>query len=218
MNTNATVPYEETCKKLDEEVARITRAITVKKVGGLAYRWIGYGPQKTTATVPVTFEFEGEQFNVYFQRDAEYCFMLAEECDDVTRLLRAVGYKYGLNPQITFMCIQNAGRPAAEAVYEAHYPLDDGDPDKMREKGLCVLAAHCVLDGRDIKGYEHNGLEMLDVCDSNAGTARRAWVPSGTLRRLKAAVNAAAFQWLEENEAAFQWLEENEMGFNGITR
>ena len=208
---------------LDEE---ITQAITVKSVGGLEC-WADndYGYQ---FTVPVTFEFEGKQFGVYYQEDTQYGFGLMpfsrNDDDDVNHLIDAVCDKYGIDclsdDRLAIECIKNAGLAAAEAEYETrHFGLDAGDPDEMREEGARAVHAHCALGGNEIECYAYDGLEMLDVRDNNLGLVRHAWVPEGTWDELASAAKTddagngyvsieQAFQWLRQNESRFDWITE----------
>ncbi|MBU2768147.1 hypothetical protein HAP94_18720 [Acidithiobacillus ferrivorans] len=213
-----------TDKKLDEE---ITQAITVKNVGDLEC-WEGnsYGHQ---FTVLITLEFDGEGFEVNFQEDPEYGFGLVDFCrndidDDINRLIDAICDRYGIDgfsdDWRVIKCIQNAGLADAEAKYETrHDSMDEGDPDEMREEGVRAVNAHCSLGGHEIECYSHDGLEMLDVHDNNAGILRHAWVPEGTWDELEAAAETddatngfvsivAAFEWLRQNESKFDWITE----------
>ena len=119
-------------------VEEITQAITVKSVGDLEC-WTdnaaGY-----QFTVPVTFEFEGKQFEVYYQEDAQCGFGLMpfslNDDEDVNRLIDAVCDKYGFdisNDHLAIECVKNAGLAAAEAEYETrHFGLDAGDHQRQR--------------------------------------------------------------------------------------
>ncbi len=202
----------------DEE---ITGSITVKNVGDLeCWEENDSGYQ---FTVPTKLEFNGEQFEVYFQENAAFGFGLMEfglnDDDDVNHLVNAVCGKYGIDDSRAIKCVENAGLVATKAEYETrHLGLDEGDPDEMREEGARAVHAHCALGGNEIECYAYDGLEMLDVRDNNpGGVARHAWVTEGTWDELASAAKTddagngnvsieRAFQWLRQNESKFNWI------------